>query len=40
MLRGLVSKPGPHFVLAHRANDDVLAYVNGRELARYGGRVR
>ena len=35
MLRGLVSKPGLHFVLAHRANDDVLAYVNGRELARY-----
>ena len=35
VLRGLVSKPGLHFVLAHRANDDVLAYVNGRELARY-----
>jgi rhamnose utilization protein RhaD (predicted bifunctional aldolase and dehydrogenase)/NAD(P)-dependent dehydrogenase (short-subunit alcohol dehydrogenase family) len=35
MLRGLVSKPGPHFVLAHRANDQVLGYVNGRELARY-----
>lgn len=35
MLRGLVSKSGPQFVLAHRASDDVLAYVNGRELARY-----
>ena len=35
MLRGLVSKPGQHFVLAHSASDDVLAYVNGRELARY-----
>jgi len=35
LLRGLVSKPGQHFVLAHRASDDVLAYVNGRELARY-----
>ena len=35
LLRGLVSKPGLHFVLAHRANDDVLTYVNGRELARY-----
>ena len=35
VLRGLVSKPGPQFVLAHRASDDVLAYVNGRELARY-----
>src|SRR6185369_15936032 len=35
MLRGLVSKPGQHFVLAHRASDDVLAYVNGRGLARY-----
>ncbi|HTM71813.1 MAG TPA: bifunctional aldolase/short-chain dehydrogenase [Pseudolabrys sp.] len=35
VLRGLVSKPGPHFVLAHRANDQVLGYVNGRELARY-----
>ncbi|MGA8388436.1 MAG: bifunctional aldolase/short-chain dehydrogenase [Pseudolabrys sp.] len=35
VLRGLVSKPGPHFVLAHRAGDDVFAYVNGRELARY-----
>src|SRR6185503_17486713 len=28
-------KSGPQFVLAHRASDDVLAYVNGRELARY-----
>ena len=35
VLRGFVSKPGQHFVLAHRANDQVLAYVNGRELARY-----
>ena len=35
LLRGLVSKSGPQFVLAHRASDDVLAYVNGRELARY-----
>jgi NAD(P)-dependent dehydrogenase (short-subunit alcohol dehydrogenase family) len=35
VLRGLVSKPGPQFVLAHRASDDVLVYVNGRELARY-----
>jgi rhamnose utilization protein RhaD (predicted bifunctional aldolase and dehydrogenase)/NAD(P)-dependent dehydrogenase (short-subunit alcohol dehydrogenase family) len=35
LLRGLVSKPGPQFVLAHRVSDDVLAYVNGRELARY-----
>ncbi len=35
VLRGLVSKPGPHFVLAHRANDEVLGYVNGRELGRY-----
>jgi len=35
VLRGLDSKPGPHFVLAHRANDQVLGYVNGRELARY-----
>jgi rhamnose utilization protein RhaD (predicted bifunctional aldolase and dehydrogenase)/NAD(P)-dependent dehydrogenase (short-subunit alcohol dehydrogenase family) len=35
VLRGLVGKPGPHFVLAHRANDAVLGYVNGRELARY-----
>jgi len=35
VLRGLVSKPGPHFVLAHRANDQVLGYINGRELARY-----
>jgi rhamnose utilization protein RhaD (predicted bifunctional aldolase and dehydrogenase)/NAD(P)-dependent dehydrogenase (short-subunit alcohol dehydrogenase family) len=37
-LRGLVSKPGLHFVLAHRAGDDVLGYVNGRELARYSGQ--
>lgn len=35
LLRGLVGKSGPQFVLAHRASDDVLAYVNGRELARY-----
>jgi rhamnose utilization protein RhaD (predicted bifunctional aldolase and dehydrogenase)/NAD(P)-dependent dehydrogenase (short-subunit alcohol dehydrogenase family) len=35
MLRGLVSKPGLHVVLAHRAGDEVLGYVNGRELARY-----
>ena len=35
VLRGLVSKSGPQFVLVHRANDDVLAYVNGRDLARY-----
>ena len=35
LLRGLVSKSGPQFVLAHRASGDVLAYVNGRELARY-----
>jgi rhamnose utilization protein RhaD (predicted bifunctional aldolase and dehydrogenase)/NAD(P)-dependent dehydrogenase (short-subunit alcohol dehydrogenase family) len=38
LLRGLVSKGGPHFVLAHRADDEVLAYVNGRELARYSRR--
>jgi rhamnose utilization protein RhaD (predicted bifunctional aldolase and dehydrogenase)/NAD(P)-dependent dehydrogenase (short-subunit alcohol dehydrogenase family) len=35
MLRALVSTPGLHVVLAHRANDEVLGYVNGRELARY-----
>jgi rhamnose utilization protein RhaD (predicted bifunctional aldolase and dehydrogenase)/NAD(P)-dependent dehydrogenase (short-subunit alcohol dehydrogenase family) len=35
MLRGLVSKPGLHVVLAHRASDEVLGYVNGRELTRY-----
>jgi rhamnose utilization protein RhaD (predicted bifunctional aldolase and dehydrogenase)/NAD(P)-dependent dehydrogenase (short-subunit alcohol dehydrogenase family) len=36
VLRGLVSAPGLHFVLAHRANDEVLDYVNGRDLADYG----
>jgi rhamnose utilization protein RhaD (predicted bifunctional aldolase and dehydrogenase)/NAD(P)-dependent dehydrogenase (short-subunit alcohol dehydrogenase family) len=35
VLRGLVGKSGLHFVLAHRANDEGLGYVNGRELARY-----
>jgi rhamnose utilization protein RhaD (predicted bifunctional aldolase and dehydrogenase)/NAD(P)-dependent dehydrogenase (short-subunit alcohol dehydrogenase family) len=35
LLRGLVSRPGQYFVLAHRTNDEVLSYVNGRELARY-----
>jgi rhamnose utilization protein RhaD (predicted bifunctional aldolase and dehydrogenase)/NAD(P)-dependent dehydrogenase (short-subunit alcohol dehydrogenase family) len=35
VLRGLVAAPGLRFVLAHRANDQVLDYVNGRELARY-----
>jgi rhamnose utilization protein RhaD (predicted bifunctional aldolase and dehydrogenase)/NAD(P)-dependent dehydrogenase (short-subunit alcohol dehydrogenase family) len=35
VLRGLLSQPGPHFVLAHRANDEVLGYVNGREVGRY-----
>ena len=35
VLRGLVSRQGPHFVLAHRAGDAVIGYVNGRELARY-----
>ncbi|HET7910634.1 MAG TPA: bifunctional aldolase/short-chain dehydrogenase, partial [Pseudolabrys sp.] len=35
VLRGLVSRPGLHFVLAHRAGDALLGYVNGRELARY-----
>jgi rhamnose utilization protein RhaD (predicted bifunctional aldolase and dehydrogenase)/NAD(P)-dependent dehydrogenase (short-subunit alcohol dehydrogenase family) len=35
VVRGLVSKPGLHFVLAHRVNSEVLGYVNGRELARY-----
>jgi rhamnose utilization protein RhaD (predicted bifunctional aldolase and dehydrogenase)/NAD(P)-dependent dehydrogenase (short-subunit alcohol dehydrogenase family) len=34
-LRGLVGRPGLQFVLAHRANPNVLAYVNGRDLARY-----
>lgn len=34
-LRGLVCRQGPHFVLAHRATDAVLGYVNGRALARY-----
>jgi rhamnose utilization protein RhaD (predicted bifunctional aldolase and dehydrogenase)/NAD(P)-dependent dehydrogenase (short-subunit alcohol dehydrogenase family) len=34
MLRGLVGKSG-RFVLAHRAGNEVLGYVNGRELARY-----
>src|ERR1044071_5232523 len=38
VLRGLVGKPGLHFVLAHRANADALTYVNGRELARYSGQ--
>jgi rhamnose utilization protein RhaD (predicted bifunctional aldolase and dehydrogenase) len=40
VLRGLVSKPGPQFVLAHRASDDVLVAINGRELARYSRRAR
>jgi rhamnose utilization protein RhaD (predicted bifunctional aldolase and dehydrogenase)/NAD(P)-dependent dehydrogenase (short-subunit alcohol dehydrogenase family) len=35
ILRGLVGTHKMHFVLAHRANDEVLGYVNGRELARY-----
>ena len=35
VLRGLVTAPGLRFVLAHRANDEVLTYVNGRELTRY-----
>ncbi|HEY7231808.1 MAG TPA: bifunctional aldolase/short-chain dehydrogenase [Pseudolabrys sp.] len=35
VLRGLVSAPGLHFVLAHRVNGEMLDYANGRDLARY-----
>jgi rhamnose utilization protein RhaD (predicted bifunctional aldolase and dehydrogenase)/NAD(P)-dependent dehydrogenase (short-subunit alcohol dehydrogenase family) len=36
VLRGVVSKPGLRFVLSYRTGEEMLDYVNGRELARYG----
>ena len=46
ILRGLIAHPArrkkacSRFVLDHRAGQDVLAFVNGRALARYAAQAR